>query len=104
MAENIREVLDGLQFQGTGESVSYGIDTLPWGGTPTSQTHDIFDEEDYTASLKSTLMDGTPTINGDVINLPALSGLSDGVIYRIFVQFTSGGNILEGFFRVEGQR
>ncbi len=83
MAKNNREVLDGLQPQGIGESVSYGVDTLPWGGSPTSPSHDIFDEEDYGTSLKSSLMDGTPTVSGDTINLPALSGLSEGLIYRI---------------------
>ena len=103
MVKNIREVLDGLQSQGINESVLFSVNTEPWGGTPTGPTHDIFDEEDYTTSLKSSLMDGSPTVSGDVINLPALSGLSNGVIYRVFVRFVSGGSTLEGYFRVEAE-
>ena len=104
MAKDIREILGGLQFQGINESALYSVDTEPWGGTPTTPTHDIFDEEDYTTSLKTSLMDGTPTIAADIINLPALSGLTDGIIYRVFVRFVSAGNTLEGYFRVEAER
>ena len=104
MAKDIREILGGLRFQGTSESVLYSVDTEPWGGTPTAPVHDIFDEEDYGTSLKSSLMDGVPTVATDVINLPALSGLTDGIIYRVFVRFVSAGNTLEGYFRVQAER
>lgn len=99
-----REVLDGIQPQGIGESVSYSVDTAPWGGTPISLSHDVFDEEDYTTSLKATLMPGTPTVSVDNVVLPALSGLAEDVTYRVFITFDSGGNTLQGYFRVRGER
>lgn len=103
MANNSREVLDGLQFQGVDESVLYSVDTLPWGGSPTGVSHDVFDEEDYATSLKSLLMPGSPTVATNVINLPALSGLSAGKIYRVFIDFTIAGSGLQGYFRVQGE-
>ena len=102
-AKSIREVLDGIQIQGVSESVLYSVDTLPWGGTPTLPVHDVFDEEDPGTSLKSTLMSGTPTVSSNDILLPALQSLTAGVIYRVLVQFSSAGNTLEGYFRVEAE-
>ena len=99
-----REVVEGIQTQGVNESISYSVNTLNWGGTPTSPDFDVFDEEDDSTSLKASLMSGTATISGNYVVLPHLSGLSDGVIYRVFFQFTSGGNVFEGFFRVRGER
>ena len=102
--KNSREILDGTQPQGVNESVKYSVDTAPWGGTPTTVSHDIFDEEDFDTSLKSSLMSGTPTVTSDVITLPALSGLTDGIIYRVTVKFTiTGGSILESYFRVKAE-
>ena len=101
MADKIHEVLDGLQFQRVAESVLYSVDTTAWGGTPTSPVHDVFDEEDLTTSLKSSLMSGSPTVAGDNINLPALSGLTLGIIYTVTVLFVSAGSTLEGYFQVK---
>ena len=103
MAKSIREVLDGIQTQGTAESIFYSVDTAPWGGTPSSPSHDVFDEEDLTTSLKTTLMSGTPTVSSDDILLPALHSLTAGIIYRVFITFTSAGNTLQGYFRVEAE-
>ena len=101
MARNIHEVLDGLQEQLVGESVVYSVDTLPWGGTPTSPSVDVFDEEDYGTSVKSTVMPtGSPAVSGDDITLPAMTDLTAGVIYRVFVTFVSLGNTLRGYIRV----
>ena len=100
---NIHEVLEGLQEQLVGESVLYSINTTPWGGTPTGTDHDIFDEEDLTTSLKSAMMSGSSSVSADVINLPALGSVVAGKIYRVEVTFTSLGNTLVGYFRVEGK-
>jgi len=101
---SINEVLDGLQQQSANESISYSINTAPWGGSPTGPSHTVFRAPDFDTDIKGSVMSGTPSIDGgnpDQINLPALSGLTKGYTYWIFVQFTSGGNSLEGFFRVE---
>jgi len=104
MAQDIHEVLDGLQSQSVAESVLYSVDTEPWGGTPTSPAVDVFDEADLSTSLKSTVMpSGNPSVSLDVIILPALTALTAGIIYRIFVTFLSGGNTLRGYIRVQAK-
>ena len=103
MAQNIREVLDGLQFQGAAESILYSVDTEPWGGSPALPTHDIFDEEDLDISLKASLAPGTVSISSHNLVLPAVTALVAGTIYRVTVTFTSAGNVLQGFFRIEAQ-
>ena len=104
MSKDIREVLEGLQFQGENESVVYAIDSEPWGGSPSTIVHDVFDEEDLIVSLKATLMSGSSSVTSHIITLPALSGLTFRTLYKVTVKFTSGGNILEGYFRVKGER
>lgn len=104
MSRDIHEVLDGLQEQSTAESVSYSVDTLPWGGTPTSPSVDVFDEEDLATSVKATVMpSGSPAVSDDDITLPLLTALTAGIIYRVYVTFTSGGNILRGYIRVQAK-
>jgi hypothetical protein len=99
-----REVIEGIQEQGINESISYSIDSTNWGGTPTSPDFDVFDEEDYTTSLKTALAPGTASISTKYVVLPHLGSLVDGVIYRVFFSFVSGGNTFEGYFRVKAER
>lgn len=97
-----REVLGGLVFQGASEGVFYSFDTAPWGGTPSAVSHDVFDEDDLTTSLKGSLCPGSPSPSGDIITLPKLSGGTVGKVYRVTVAFTNaGGQELEGFMRVK---
>lgn len=104
MAKNIHEVLDGLQVQSTAESVLYSVDTEPWGGTPTSPSVDVFDEEDLATSVKTTVMpSGNPSVLTDDIILPALTSLTAGIIYRILLTFESAGNTLQGYIRVQAK-
>ena len=104
MAQDIHEVRDGLQIQLVGESVSYAVNTTKWGGTPTSPSVDVFDEEDFGTSLKvATMGASNPTVSGDDINLPLFGSLTAGIIYRIIVTFTLGGNTLIGFIRVQAK-
>lgn len=99
-----REVVERLQEQGVNESVVYKVDTLNWGGTPTSPDFDVFNESDFDTSLKATMAPGAATVDTDQVILPAISGGTEGETYRVFVSFTSNGNQLEGYFRVEFKR
>ena len=104
MSERSREILEGLQYQGEDESVAYSIDVTNYGNTPTSPAVDVFDEDDLSTSVKSTVMPtGSPSVASNVITLPALTALTDGQTYRVEVQFTLSGNLFEVFFRVRGQ-
>lgn len=100
--KNIHEVLEGIQEQSTAESVSYIVNTLPWGGTPTNPVIDIFDEEDLTTSLSSTHLTGSATVNGDNVATKVVGSLVEDVIYRMTVQFVSNGNTLQGYVRIQG--
>ena len=104
MAQDIHEVLDGIQGQSVAESIVYQVDTAPWGGTPTSPAVDVFDEEDYSTSVKATVMpSGSPSVSSDNVLLPALTALTAGIIYRVYVTFVSGGNTLQGYIRVQAR-
>ena len=99
-----REVIEGIQEQGINEGVIYQVATTNWGGSPSSPDFDIFDEDDYSTSLKATLSSGAATVSGDSVILPKISGGTERKIYRVFVSFISGGNDLEGYFRIQFKR
>ena len=98
--KNSREVLEGLQRVGQNESVIFQISTTNWGGTPTSPTHDVFNVEDLTTSVKSTVMSGSPSVSTDDVILPAFNSGTVGETYIVIVGFTSGGNTLEAWFKI----
>ena len=98
MAE-IREVVQGVQMQGGDEQIVYTIDTANWGGTPTSPAVEVKDGDG--TNVKSTVMPtGSPSVASDIITLPILKLLTAGVTYRVEVKFTTGGNVLECYFKV----
>lgn len=102
MSAKFRIVKEGTQAQGVDEEIVYSITTTPWGGTPTSPAVAVKDEDG--SDVTSTVMpSGSPTVNGDVITLPAMKSLSAGMLYRVEVKFTSGGNVLEAIIPVKGE-
>lgn len=100
--KNIHEVLEGIQEQSASEAITYTVNALPWGGTPTSPVVDIFDEEDLETSLASTHLSGTASVSGDSVISKKVIVLVDGVIYRMTVQFESNGHTLQGYVRIQG--
>lgn len=98
-----REVVEGLQYQGTDEKVYYTITTTPWGSTPTSVSVKAYDESNASTDVSSAVLSGSATVSGDIITLPALYTLTAGHTYRVECKFTSSGNILEPYFRVRAQ-
>lgn len=106
MATIPREIVEGMQLQGEDETIVYQLTTTPWGSSPTSTSAKIFRQaggETYT-DVTSTNMTGSTSVTGDVITLPAISGLTDGVMYRVEVKFTSSGNIFEAYAYIKGER
>lgn len=101
-----REVTQGTQRQGVDESIYYGITTTPWGSTPTSVTVTAWSltGTDTWTNVSTTVLSGTASVAGDVIILPKLYSLTQGVTYRIEVKFTSGANIFEPYFYVQAER
>lgn len=100
---NDREVLEGKQYQGVDESIAYTLDVTAVGSSPSSVSvvvKDITNDETVTATVMPT---GSASVSGNVITLPALKLLTDGVLYRVEVKYTISGNILESYFYVQGQ-
>jgi hypothetical protein len=88
--------------QGEEESFAYGIETTNWGSAPSGMIVKAYDISDggYT-DVSSTVLSGSASIEGDIITLPVLSGLTAGKTYRIEIKFTAGGNTFEPFLIVE---
>lgn len=104
---NGREVLQGQQGQGTDERIAYSITTTPWCSSPTNPSVVVWDVtvDASGTDVTSTVMPiNSPNINGDVITLSLLRALVYGRLYRVEVQFTSGGNVFECFFFVMAER
>ena len=99
---SIREVVEGIQYQGTDEETPYKITTTPWGSSPTSISAKAYDEsvgEDVTTTVYPT---NSPSAAEDVITLSLLKSLTLDHTYRVEVKFTdSSSNIWEPYFRVK---
>lgn len=92
-----RDITQGRQDQGSGESVIYSITTTNWASDPSSPDVVAYDITGGTETdVTSTVMpSGSASAAGDVITLPALTALTADHIYRLDVSFTvSGGEPL----------
>uniref|UniRef100_A0A6M3J4N7 Uncharacterized protein n=1 Tax=viral metagenome TaxID=1070528 RepID=A0A6M3J4N7_9ZZZZ len=98
---SIREVAQGTQTQGEDEGIVYTITTTNWASAPTETSMIVKDRNgtNVTATVAPT---GSTSVTGDVITLPAISGLAAGQRYRVDVQFTTGGGEpFECYFFIE---
>ena len=97
-----RDVVEGTQVQGVDEQIVYTIDTANWGGTPTNVAVVVKDADgvDKTSTVMPT---NSPSVSGDVITLSFLKLLVSGIVYRVEVKFTTGGNVTECWFDVSAE-
>ena len=78
--------------QSPGEIVAYTLTTTPWGSSPTSPVLTIKQNKlDVTSDVTS----GAASVANDVITTPLIQNLSAGKVYRIEIQFVTGGNTFE---------
>jgi len=90
--------------QGTDESIVYSITTTLWGSSPTSVEVKAYDVTGgIRTDVSATVLSGSASTVGDVITLPAVTGLTAGKAYRIEVKFTSGGNTFEPYIEIEAE-
>lgn len=104
---NIREVREGPQPQGVDEAITYSLNTVNWGGSPTSPTMKVYSLIDgaYADVTATVAPVGSPTVTDDVIALPEIRSLVDGVTYRVEVKFSvDGGAPVEAYFWIEAER
>lgn len=107
MAAGVREAIESPLRQGVDEQIVYSLDTEPWGGSPSSVTVTVYDVTTGAAEdVSADVLSGSASVDGDKIELPAirLDSLAAGHLYRVEVQFTSGGNVLEAYFMIEAER
>lgn len=97
MSNNVREIVEGKQSQGSTEEVTYTI-TFPasW-GVPTAPSVIVYSVSLSTAALTNvtaTVMPaGSASASSQVVTLPELKSLTAGVLYRVLVTVTSGANV-----------
>ena len=102
---NLREIKEGLQYQGVDETVVYTLTTTPWGTAPSSPGAKIYEVDGDTFTDKTTtLMSGSASPADDVITLPAIASLVAGTLYRVEIVFTCSGNIFEAFAELQAER
>lgn len=96
-----RKILPTPVVQGANESISYEVDTLPWGGSPSNPVIHLWEGS---TDVTATKMPGASSISGDSIILPPISGLEAGKYYRLTVRFDSGGNTFETYNILIGEQ
>lgn len=90
--------------QGADEEIAYQLTTTNWGSSPSSVSVKAYDMSDSFADVTSTILSGSASVASDVITLPVVLDLTAGNKYRIEIMFTTGGNVLECYFELEGMR
>lgn len=97
MSNSVRQILEGLQLQGTTEEVTYTL-TFPasW-GAPTSPSVVVSSVNEVTGALTvvtSTVMPtGSASVSGQIVTLPEMKSLTVDVLYRVVVTVASGTNV-----------
>ena len=101
----IREIKEGIQYQGADEIIKYTLTTTPWASTPTNTSAKIYSisGETYT-DVTTSCMTGSTSVVGDIITLPAIASLTAGTRYRVEVKFTVSGNTYEPFAYIMAER
>ena len=96
--------LIGKYTQGDDETIIYSITTTSWGSSPSNVVVKAYDVTGGTRTdVSETVLSGTASVDGDVITLPAVTGLTAGKGYRIEVKFDSGGNTFEPYIEIEAE-
>lgn len=88
--------------QGKDERVRYALDAAP---APASvQAVTVWDET-ASENVTETKAEGSAAIQDGKVYTPVLHSLVPGHTYRVEVRYTdAGGNVLEPYFMVEGER
>lgn len=99
-----REAKQGQLLQGKDEEIIYTLNTTPWGGSPSSPSHKVYDQTAADADVTATVSPGSATASGNVITLPKLKALTEHHVYRVEVKFSAGGSVWEPYFTVRVDR
>jgi hypothetical protein len=97
-----REIVESPWEQGVEEQRPYDLTTTPWGGSPSSVTVKLYDGD--LVDVSATKLTGSSSVNGDVITTPVVTGLSEDVIYRLEIKFTTSGRVEECYGFIYAKR
>ncbi len=105
MAQSERKFLENKWEQGVDEVIAYKVDTSIWPGTgdPASVVVKLFQMPAYT-DVSSSNLSGTNSVSGDEITTKFVEGLSEGILYRLEVQWVKSGNTLEAYGLIIGKQ
>lgn len=90
----------GTIYQSKGEEIVYSINVpSTWTKTVNTASAKIYDQTG--TDLTSSLMTGAATVAGQVVSLPRVKSLTDGIKYTVRVSFTDASSqVFEAFFYV----
>jgi len=95
----------GRVKQGIAEEFVYTDTTTKCGSSPTDPSVVAYDVTTTTwIDVSSTVLDGSPSVSGDVITLPKVKNLTVDHRYRFEVTYTIGSNVFVDYFLVVGER
>jgi len=63
--------------QGEEEEILYSITTTPWGSNPFNVVVKAYDESNDLQDVTATVLDGVPSVTGDVITIPTVKSLTE---------------------------
>jgi len=98
---DIRRATNSPQQIGADEEIPFWVDTSDWPGTgdPTSVNVELKKYPDL--SDASALLQGTSSVNGNIITCERIVGADAGAMYRLEVKWTKGGAVQECYIDIE---
>lgn len=102
----IRKIKESPLHQGEDEQVAYNLTVTPWGSSPSSVSVKLFLYNKVSGKLtdvSATCLSGSASTVGDVITTPVVQHLAAGQMYRLEIQFTVSGNVMEAWGDVVGE-
>lgn len=106
VSENINYMGATSQLSGTNESAIYTVDTTDFSTTVavtsiTATAYDVSTTPGTPADVTSTVIpSGSPSAVAGTITLPAITALSIGTTYEIWVKFTFGSGNYTRYFEI----
>lgn len=95
-----REFRESPQPFGSGEELTFTVDTTPYGGSPTLLGVTVLDLTDNENNVTVTIVVGSGSVSGNTITLPPMANGTRGRVYKALVRFQSGVNIFEPYLRL----
>jgi hypothetical protein len=95
-----REVVEGMQYQGSTETITYSIDVTNWGTSPSSPTLVVLDANTGADVTSTVCPSGSLSVNGNVVTLKPITALTPSTTYCAELTFTCGGSVYQAFLYI----